>query len=83
MTRAVAIDERTMGEIESLGLELLSAGDIRATAFLSLALAWQYAPEVPRVDGDTPSVNAQTFRCHVDESAGLAEQFSVKVPHAG
>ena len=75
ITRSVEIDEQSIAELEELGLELLSAGDIRATKLLTLALAWGFAAETP------------AFHCHIDESAGLAELYALdahsrKVPHA-
>lgn len=70
MTRAVAIDEQSVRDIEKLGEELLYAGDIRASILLTLALAWQYAPEVK-----------PPFSCDIDESGGLAELYRLD-PHS-
>ncbi len=70
ITRAIPIHEDAIRDIEKLGEELLYAGDIRASILLTLALAWQYAPEVK-----------PAFTCNVDESAGLAELYALD-PHS-
>lgn len=71
MIRSVALNEHDVEELEQLGYDLLHAGDIRATKILTLALAWQFAPEV----------KPQEFHCEIDESAGLAELYELD-PHS-
>ena len=58
--RVVPMSTATHETVEQIGLELLKAGDERASVLLGIALAWRAAPE-------------SHFACDIDESAGMAE----------
>jgi len=70
MTRAVPLTYEQFKTLESVGFGLMRAGDdTRATVLLGIALAWRVSPVV-----------IDRYECHVDESAGLADTHSRRVP---